>query len=48
MAYESDYTADDVTSASIDGIVIFIVTLVGFAGIFALILVYKWGKKSVK
>jgi hypothetical protein len=48
MAYNSSYGTADLTSASIDGVAIFIITLIGFAGIVALIFVGKWAMKSFK
>lgn len=48
MAYTPEYTTGDVTSVTIDGLVIFGITVIGFAGLIALIMVYKWARKSVK
>lgn len=48
MAYNSTYSTEDVTSASIDGLVVFIITIASLAGIIALILALKYAKKNVK
>ena len=48
MAYTPSYTTSDVTSATIDGATIFIITIVGLMGVIALILVGKWAMKSVR
>ena len=48
MAYTPQYTTSDVTAASVDGITVFIITVVSLAGIFALIFAYKYARKNMK
>jgi flagellar biogenesis protein FliO len=48
MAYSAQYSTNDVTSATIDGATIFVITIVGLMGVIALILVGKWAIKSFK
>jgi hypothetical protein len=48
MAYNSSYSTGDVTSVTIDGLVIFGITVIGFAGLIALVMLYKWARKNVK
>jgi len=47
MAYTPDYTADDVAPIVIDGLGVILITVIAFAGIVALILLWRWvrGKK---
>ena len=48
MAYNASYSTSDLTEASVDGLAVFIITAIGFAGIVALVLVGKWAMKSFK
>jgi hypothetical protein len=48
MAYVAEYSTDDVTSVTIDGLVIFGITIIGFAGLIALVFLYKFARKNVK
>jgi len=48
MAYNESYDTGDVTDVVIDGLVIFGITLVGFAGLIALVMLYKWASKNVR
>lgn len=48
MAYNSSYETDDVTAVTIDGLVIFGITLIGFAGLIALVMIYRWARKAVR
>jgi hypothetical protein len=47
MAYTPDYTADDLSSVTIDGIVKIFVAIVSFATLVGLILLYGWLKKKM-
>lgn len=48
MAYNSSYNTGDLTGVTIDGIAIFLITVVSFAGLIALVFLYKWARKNVK
>lgn len=48
MAYNASYATEDVTSVTIDGLVVFGITVIGFAGLIALVMLYKWARKNVK
>ena len=48
MAYNASYGTDDVTEVTVDGLVVFGITMVGFAGLIALVMLYKWARKNVK
>ena len=49
MAYNGtpEYTADDVTNATIDGVTKFIIVIVGFASLIALTVLAIWARKRV-
>lgn len=46
MAYNASYGTDDVTEVTIDGIVVFGITIVGLMGLIALVFLYKWARKQ--
>ena len=48
MAYNSSYVTSDLTEVTIDGLTVFLISIIGFAGIIALVMVYKWARKNVK
>jgi hypothetical protein len=48
MVYVQQYSADDVTGASIDGVVKFVIVLASFAALIALVFVILYFKKKVK
>lgn len=48
MAYNSSYETSDLTEVTISGLAVFLIALIGFAGIIALVMVYKWARKNVK
>lgn len=48
MAYTPDYTADDLSAVTVDGIVKIFVAIVSFATLVGLILLYGWLRKRMK
>jgi len=48
MAYTPDYNTADVTDVVIDSLVIFGITFIGFAGLIAIVMLYKWARKNVR
>lgn len=48
MAYTPDYSADDLSAVTIDGVVKVFVALVSFATLIGLILLYGWLRKKMK
>jgi hypothetical protein len=48
MAYNATYTADDLSTVTVDGIVKIFVAVVSFATLVGLILLYGWFRKKMK
>lgn len=48
MAYNGTYTSEDVPAIVINGLGVFGVQLVAFAGLIALVGLYVWFKKKAK
>ena len=48
MAYTPDYTSEDLSAVTIDGIVKIFVAIVSFATLVGLILLYGWLRKKMK
>jgi len=48
MAYTADYTEEDLTEASIDGIAKFVIVGASFAGLIALVVLVTWGVKRLR
>ena len=48
MVYTAEYGADDITNASIDGVVKFIIVIAGFASLIALVFLLGWFTKKWK
>lgn len=48
MAYNGSYDTTDLTEVTIDGLVVFAIAILGFAGLIALVMLYKWARKNVK
>lgn len=46
MAYTPVYSSDDVTAATIDGIVKFVIVIAGFATLIGLVMLYGYFKKK--
>jgi hypothetical protein len=46
MAYNASYTADDVTNATVDGIVKFVIVVASFAALIALAFLLGWFMKK--
>jgi hypothetical protein len=46
--YLSSYATSDLSPVVIDGIVVFLITIVGLAGVVAMVMLYKWGKMRLK
>jgi hypothetical protein len=47
MAYSATYSADDVSGATIDGVVKFVIAIAGFATLIGLIILYGWFRKKM-
>jgi hypothetical protein len=43
-----EYTSDDIEKVVIDGLVKFGIVIVGFMSIITMVLIFKWGKKSIR
>ena len=46
--YVQQYEAEDMTDATIDGVVKFVIVIASFAGLIALMYLFVWGKKKLK
>jgi hypothetical protein len=46
MAYNTTYSADDISEATIDGVVKFVIAIAGFATLIGLVMLYGYFKKK--
>jgi hypothetical protein len=46
MSYNATYNTDDVSEATIDGVVKFVIAIAGFATLIGLVILYGYAKKK--
>ena len=47
MAYTPDYSSDDLVSSIFDGLAKGVIVVGSMAGLVALVVLYKWGKRNI-